>query len=38
MNYVFKVVWNDALQAWLAVNELGGSAHKKAKSQKTCGR
>ena len=34
MNHVFRVVWNDALQAWQAVSETGGAAHKKSKCQK----
>lgn len=32
MNHVFNVVWNDALQAWQAISEAGGSARKKSKS------
>lgn len=32
MNHVFNVVWNDALQAWQAISEAGGSARKKNKS------
>lgn len=34
MNHVYKVVWNDALQAWLAVSEVGGATYKKAKNSK----
>ena len=33
MNHVFNVVWNDALQAWQAISEMGGAARKKSKSQ-----
>jgi len=34
MNHIFKVVWNESIQAWQAVSELSGSAQKKGKSQK----
>ena len=34
MNHMFKVVWNEALQAWLAVSELGAGGGKKSKGQK----
>lgn len=35
MNHVFRVIWNDALQAWQAVSETAGCSCKKSKARQS---
>jgi len=35
MNHIFKVIWNESLQAWQAVSERSSAVRKKGKSQKS---